>query len=113
MPKKEPDSGRKPTAFFIDTVTNSDLVKSFANYFYEKKHFYNVLRTAVKAEQTERTKDAWFDFEGKICFAANYLASCLAVFYYWYLQKISFADAVMATSLLNGIMFDVINIGFL
>ncbi len=104
--------GAETDGVFIDTVTNSDLVKSFANYFYEKKHFYNVLRTAVKAEQTERTKDAWFDFEGKICFAANYQASCLAVFYYWYLQKISFADAVMATSLLNGIMFDVINIGF-
>lgn len=104
--------GAETDGVFIDTVTNSDLVKSFANYFYEKKHFYNVLRTAVKAEQTERTKDAWFDFEGKICFAAAYLASCLAVFYYWYLQKISFADVVMATSLLNGIMFDVINIGF-
>ena len=104
--------GAETDGVFIDTVTNSDLVKSFANYFYEKKHFYNVLKTAVKAEQTERTKDAWFDFEGKICFAATYIISCLVVFYYWYLQKIGFADVVMATSLLNGIMFDVINIGF-
>lgn len=104
--------GAETDGVFIDTVTNSDLVKSFANYFYEKKRFYNVLKTAVKAEQTERTKDAWFDFEGKLCFAVTYMASCLIVFYYWYLQKISFADVVMATSLLNGIMFDVINIGF-
>ena len=104
--------GAETDGVFIDTVTNSDLVKSFANYLYEKKHFYNVLKTAVKAEQTERTKDAWFDFEGKLCFALTYMASCLAVFYYWYLQKISFADVVMATSLLNGVMFDVINIGF-
>lgn len=104
--------GAETDGVFIDTVTNSDLVKSFANYLYEKKHFYNVLKTAVKAEQTERTKDAWFDFEGKLYFALTYMASCLAVFYYWYLQKISFADVVMATSLLNGVMFDVINIGF-
>lgn len=104
--------GAETDGVFIDTVTNSDLVKSFANYLYEKKHFYNVLKTAVKAEQTERTKDAWFDLEGKICFAATYMASCLAVFYYWYLQKIGFADVVMATSLLNGIIFDATNIGF-
>ncbi len=104
--------GAETDGVFIDTVTNSDLVKSFANYFYEKKHFYNVLKTAVKAEQSERTKDAWFDLEGKICFTLTYMASCLAVFYCWYLQKISFAEVVMSTSLLNGIMLDVINVGF-
>lgn len=104
--------GAETDGVFIDTVTNSDLVKSFANYFYEKKHFYNVLKTAVKAEQTERTKDAWFDFEGKICFMFTYTASCAAVVYFWYLQKIGLADVVLATSLLNGIIFDATNIGY-
>ena len=97
---------------FIDTVTNSDLVKSFANYFYEKGKFYHVLRTAVRAEQKERTKDALFDFEGKMVFYGVYLLSGICVFYFWYLGRLELADVVMTTSLLNGLMMEVNNIGF-
>lgn len=97
---------------FIDTVTNSDLVKSFANYFYEKGRFYRVLRTAVRSEQEERTKDAWFDFLGKIVFYSVYLASCICVFYFWYLGRLNLADVVMSTSLMTGLMMEVTNIGF-
>ena len=97
---------------YIDTVTNSDLVKSFANYFYEKSKFYHVLRTAVRTEQEERTKDAWFDLQGKIVFYAVYLLSCISVFYCWYLGRLQLADVVMTTSLLNGLMMEVNNIGF-
>ena len=97
---------------FLDTVTNSDLVKSFANYFYEKGRFYHVLRTAVRAEQKERTKDAIFDFQGKMVFYSVYLLSSICVFYYWYLGRLVLADVVMSTSLLNGLMMEVNNIGF-
>ena len=97
---------------FIDTVTNSDLVKSFANYFYEKGRFYHVLRTAVRAEQKERTKDAIFDFQGKMVFYSVYLLSSICVFYYWYLGRLVLADVVMSTSLLTGLMMEVNNIGF-
>lgn len=97
---------------FIDTVTNSDLVKSFANYFYEKGRFYHVLRTAVRAEQSERTKDAILDFQGKLVFYSVYLLSSICVFYYWYLGRLVLADVVMSTSLLNGLMMEVNNIGF-
>ena len=97
---------------FIDTVTNSDLVKSFANYFYEKGRFYHILRTAVRAEQEERTKDAWFDLQGRIVFYGVYLASCLSVFYCWYIGRLQLADVVLATSLLNGLMMEINNIGF-
>ncbi|MBQ8481828.1 MAG: ABC transporter ATP-binding protein [Alphaproteobacteria bacterium] len=97
---------------FIDTVTNSDLVKSFANYFYEKGRFYHVLRTAVRAEQKERTRDAVFDFQGKMVFYSVYLLSSVCVFYYWYLGRLALADVVMSTSLLTGLMMEVNNIGF-
>ena len=97
---------------FIDTVTNSDLVKSFANYFYEKGHFYRVLSTAVRAEQEERTKDALYDLQGKILFYIVYLASCICVFYFWYLGRLELADVVMSTSLMTGLMMEVTNIGF-
>jgi ATP-binding cassette subfamily B protein len=97
---------------YIDTVTNSDLVKSFANYFYEKSKFYQVLRTAVRTEQEERTKDALFDLQGKIVFYSTYLVSCICVFYCWYLGRLQLADVVMTTSLLTGLMMEVNNIGF-
>lgn len=97
---------------FIDTVTNADLVKSFANYFYEKGRFYHVLRTAVRAEQKECTKDAWFDLEGKIIFYVAYLLSCICVFYCWYLGRLDLSKVVLTTSLLSGLMMEVTNIGF-
>ena len=97
---------------FIDTVTNSDLVKSFANYFYEKGYFYRVLRTAVRSEQEERTKDALYDLQGKTLFYIVYLASCVCVFYFWYLGRLELADVVMSTSLMNGLMMEITNIGF-
>ncbi len=97
---------------FIDTVTNSDLVKSFANYFYEKSKFYIVLRKAVRSEQEERTKDALFDLEGKCVFYGAYLLSCISVFYSWYIGRLVLADVVMTTALLNGLMMEVNNIGF-
>lgn len=97
---------------FIDTVTNSDLVKSFANYFYEKGNFYHTLKTAVRAEQKERTKDAFFDLQGKLIFYVIYLLSCLSIFYYWYLGRLQLADVVMCTTLMQGLMMEVGNIGY-
>ena len=53
---------------FIDTVTNSDLLKSFATYFYERHYFYHSLRKAVRAEQTENRKDSVYNWIGNECF---------------------------------------------
>lgn len=97
---------------FVDTVTNSDLVKSFARYFFEKKRFYHVLKTAVRAEQEERTKDAIYDWQGKLVFHMIYLLCCLCVFYFWYINRLVLADVVLATSLLLGLTNEVMNIGF-
>ena len=97
---------------FVDTVTNSDLVKSFARYFFEKKRFYHVLKTTVRAEQEERTKDAIYDWQGKLVFHMIYLLCCLCVFYFWYINRLVLADVVLATSLLLGLTNEVMNIGF-
>lgn len=97
---------------FIDTITNSDLVKSFANYFYEKRRFYNVLKSAVRAEQSERARDAVYDWQGNLVFRLTYLISCLSIFYYWYLGRIDLAGVVLCTSLMYGLVMEVTNIGF-
>ncbi|MBR3661805.1 MAG: ABC transporter ATP-binding protein [Alphaproteobacteria bacterium] len=97
---------------FTDTVTNSELVKSFANYFYEKGRFYRVLKTAVKAEQNERHKDSVYDWQGNIIFYSVYLLSCICIFYDWYLGRIDLAGIVMCVSLMQGLNREIINIGF-
>jgi ATP-binding cassette subfamily B protein len=97
---------------FIDTITNSDLVKSFANYFFEKKRFYHVLRTAVRAEQKERTQDAIYDAEGRLIFSSTYLLSCLCIFYFWYIGRVDLTGVVLCTSLLQGLINEVNNIGY-
>lgn len=97
---------------FTDTVINSELLKSFANYFYEKRHFFHVLKTAVKSEQLERKKDAIYDWQGNILFSMVYLCSCLCIFYDWYLQKIDLTGVVLCTSLLQGLSREIMNIGF-
>ena len=97
---------------FIDTITNSDLVKSFANYFYEKRRFYRILKTAVRSEQAERQKDAVFDWEGNLVFRLTYLLSCISIFYHWYLGRLDLAGVVLCTSLMYGLVMEVTNIGF-
>ena len=97
---------------FIDTITNSDLVKSFANYFFEKKRFYQVLRTSVRAEQKERTQDAVYDAEGRVIFSSTYLLSCLCIFYFWYIGRVDLTGVVLCTSLLQGLINEVNNIGY-
>lgn len=97
---------------FVDTVTNSDLVKSFANYLYEKRHFYHALKKAVKAEQTEFTKDAFFDWGGKSLFDFMSITSCILIFYYWYKYGLSIADVVLCTTLIQNLIMEVRTLSF-
>ncbi len=92
---------------FVDTVTNSDLVKSFANYFYERRNFYKTLKKAVRAEQTELGKDALYDFSGKALFDLMSLCSIGLIFYFWYAQGLSLADFVLCFTLSNGLLREV------
>ena len=104
--------GAESDGVFTDTVTNSELVKSFANYFYEKGHFYRVLKDAVKAEQTERKRDAVYDWQGNLLFVVVYLGSCICVFYDWYLGRLDLTKVVLCTSLMQGLSREVSIIGF-
>ena len=87
-------------------------MKSFANYFYEKARFYRVLKNAVKAEQTERKRDAIYDWQGNLLFIVVYLASCICVFYDWYLGRLDLTGVVLCTSLMLGLNREVATIGF-
>lgn len=104
--------GAESDGVFTDTVMNSELVKSFANYFYEKARFYRVLKDAVKAEQTERKRDAIYDWQGNLFFILVYLSSCLCVFYDWYLGRLDLTGVVLCTSLMQGLSREVSIIGF-
>lgn len=98
---------------FIDTVTNSDLVKSFANYFFEKKRFYHVLKTTVQAEQNERTRDALYDFQSKTVLYSTYLAIYIGVFYFWYIGQLNLSGVILCVSMMGGLIMEIHNIGYL
>lgn len=97
---------------FVDTVTNSDLIKSFANYFYEKKRFYQSVKKATKAEQKELTKDALYNWSGKTLFDIVCIISYSLAFYYWYKQELEISGVILCTSLVNGLIMEINNLGF-
>ena len=97
---------------FVDTVTNSDLIKSFANYFYEKKRFYQAVKKATKAEQKELIKDAFYNWSGKTLFDVACIISYSLSFYYWYKKEIDISGVVLCTSLVNGLIMEINNLGF-
>lgn len=97
---------------FIDAVSNSNLIKSFANYFYEKHYFYSFLKTAVRSEQKEMTKNAWLEYFGQSVFDLMQITSLCFVFIFWYQQNINLADVILCLTLIERLMRDVANLGF-
>ena len=84
----------------VDSITNAGLVKNFANYYFEKKHYFKYMKIAAAADRAETRKF------GVIFIWQNlFRAVVQVVFYalpvwYWYLGKISVADFVLMQSLI-------------
>ncbi len=98
---------------FVDTVTNSALVKSFANYFYEKHTFFKAIRQASKAQRKEFLKIAKVNWLSKTSFDILYISSYALVFYFWYKYNLSVADVVLVTSLFTTMTGAIRNMGYL
>ena len=98
---------------FVDTVTNSILVKSFANYFYEKRHFFKATREAAKAQKKELLTIAKVNWISKTSFDILYIISFGLVFYFWYKYNLSVAEVVLVTSLFSTMANAIRNMGFL
>lgn len=86
---------------FVDGVTNARLVKSFANYFFEKRHYFKAVREAASAEKKEMMKRVSLELTGQIVFDVMTLASFALVFWWWYRFGLDLAGVVLVTSLVQ------------
>ena len=98
---------------FVDTVTNSFLVKSFANYFYEKRTFFKAIREASKAQRKEFIQIAKLNWVSRSLFDVLYIISYALVFYFWYKYNMSVANVVFVTSMFSTMTNAIRNAGYL
>lgn len=96
---------------FVDGVTNSHLVKSFANYFYEKRLYYEAAHKAAKAMNKEMNKDVSTRWLSQIIFDLLTIFSYILIFYFWYEYHMSVADVVLSTSLIMSLVNAFRNMG--
>lgn len=94
----------------VDSITNSDLVKNFSNYLYEKHRYYSSVNKMMKALRTEELKSSRIDYAVKVVFDIMTVSFILLVFYYWYAQNISVGGVVLVLSLISSMIHVVVSI---
>ncbi|MBQ8870660.1 MAG: ABC transporter ATP-binding protein [Alphaproteobacteria bacterium] len=97
---------------FVDTVTNSVLVKSFANYFFEKHNYFKAVKKSAIAQRKEFLKVAKINWISRSSFDVLYILSYALVFYFWHKYNLSVADVVLVTSLFTTMTNSIRNMGF-
>lgn len=105
--------GAAANGVFVDTVTNSVLVKSFANYFKEKHTFFKAIRESAVAKKKEFIKIAKLSWLSKTSFDLMFIISYSIVFYFWYKYSLSIADVVLVTSLFTSLTGAIRNMGYM
>lgn len=98
---------------FVDGVTNANLVKSFANYFYEKLFYFKAVRQAATAEKKEMMKITSITLASHIVFDIMSLISYILVFIWWYRFDLSIAGVVLVLSLDETFIMALRNIGYM
>lgn len=98
---------------FIDGIANSYLVKSFANYFYEKHRYFLTVRQTAEAQKKELKRRAVVNWLSKSIFDLMLVLSYGFVFWYWYRFNISVADVVMVTLLVSTMIGSIRSMGHL
>lgn len=84
----------------VDSITNAGLVKNFANYRFERKHYFRSMKTAAAADRAETLKF------GQIFIWQNLFRALVQIVFYglpvwfWYMDKITVADFVLMQSLI-------------
>ena len=97
---------------FVDGVTNSQLVKSFANYFYEKRLYFKAAREAAMAQRREMNKDITVRTVSQFIFDLMTIFSYALILYFWYRHNLSVADVVLCISLVLSLVSNVRNMSY-
>ena len=100
------------TGVMVDSITNSDLVKNFSNYLYEKHRYYASINKMMKALKKEVFKSSIIDYVLKVSFDIMTISFLGLVFYYWYTANLSVGGVVLALSLISAMINAVRNISY-
>lgn len=105
--------GAAANGIFVDTVTNSVLVKSFANYYKEKHTFFKAIRESAVAKKKEFIKIAKLSWLSKTSFDLMFIICYSIVFYFWYKYDLSIANVVLVTSLFSSLTGAIRSMGYM
>lgn len=98
---------------FVDGVTNANLVKSFANYFYEKRHYFKAVKEAAVAEKKEMMKFVSVNWVSWSVFDFMTATSYALVFFWWYHYGLDVTGVVLVTSLVQTFISAIRRIGWM
>lgn len=96
----------------VDSISNSDLVKNCANFFYERRIYYNSVRVALKSLRKEVKLSALIDFFSRLVNDMMMVGFYLLTFYYWYYKNLSVGDVVLILSLISSMVQATMYMGF-
>ena len=99
--------------FFVDGVTNANLVKSFGNFKFERLNFYKSLKKATNAMRAESKITVILDSFTSFVFDTAGLFMYIMAFIWWYYFDLSIAGVVLAITLSRGMSFSAGNLGFM
>lgn len=96
----------------VDSIGNSDLVKNCANFFYERRLYYNSVRQALKAVRKEVKRSAGVDALSRVINDSMMICFYLLTVYYWYYKNLNVGDVVLILSLLSSMAQATMHLGF-
>lgn len=101
------------SGYFVDGVTNANLVKSFGNFGYERLNYYKFLRKATEAMREENKITLIIDALTTFIFDTVGVFMAVMAFIWWYYFDLSVAGVVLAITLSRGMSFAAGNLGFM
>ncbi len=96
----------------VDSISNSDLVKNCANFNYERRIYYNSVRTAMKALRREVRTSTWTDVLARSVNDVMNISFYLITFYYWYRHQLGIGDVVLVLSLISSMIQSTFYMGY-
>lgn len=99
--------------FFVDGVTNANLIKSFGNFSFERLNFYKLLKKTTNALRAESKISSLLDSLTSFLFDTIGLFMFIMAFVWWYFFGLSTAGVVLVITLSRGMSYSAGNLAFM
>ena len=99
--------------FFVDGVTNANLIKSFGNFMFERLNFYKSLKKTTNALREENKITTILDSLTSLLFDSIGLFMYFIAFIWWYFFDLSTAGVVLVITMSQGLSFAAGNLAFM